>query len=176
MNLFGPVTRAVALAGVLLAAGAAPAFAGPAEMAILEAYIGSWNGKGTLRGAQEETVVCKMSLSKGNGTKLNYTGRCSLAGAQLSVTGTIAYVEENRRYEAVMNSGIGDFRGMAIGQKRGDGVVFDLKQRGTDDAGNDMQIASTVTLSGGNKMAVTFHASFLSTGDTIDANVPFSKS
>ena len=82
MNLFGPVARAVAVAGVLMAAGAMPAFAGPAEMALLESYIGSWNGKGTLKGAQEETVVCKMSLSKGNGTKLNYTGRCSLAGAR----------------------------------------------------------------------------------------------
>lgn len=176
MNLFGPVARAAAVAGVLLVAGAVPAFAGPAEMAVLEAYIGSWNGKGTLKGAQEETVVCKMSLSKGNGTKLNYTGRCSLAGAQLSVTGTIAYVDANKRYEAVMNSGIGDFRGIAIGVKRGDGIVFDLKQRGLDDAGNDMQIASTVTLTGGNKMGVTFHASFVSTGDTIDANVPFTKS
>lgn len=175
MNLFGPVARAAAVAGVLLVSGAAPAFAGPAEMALLEAYIGSWNGKGTLKGASEETVVCKMSLSKGNGSKLNYTGRCSLAGAQLSVTGTIAYVDANNRYEAVMNSGIGDFRGVAVGQKKGDGVVFDLKQRGVDDAGNDMQIASTVTLSGGNKMAVTFHASFVSTGDTIDANVPFTK-
>ncbi len=176
MNLFGPVARAAALAGVMLVAGAAPAFAGPAEMSLLESYAGSWNGKGTLTGAQTETVVCKMSLSKGNGTKLNYTGRCSLAGAQLSVTGTIAYVDANKRYEAVMNSGIGDFRGVAIGQKKGDGIVFDLKQRGTDDSGNDMQIASTVTLSGGNKMAVTFHASFVSTGDTIDANVPFTKS
>jgi hypothetical protein len=175
MNLFGPVTRAVAVAGVLLAAGAMPAFAGPAEMAVLEAYIGSWNGKGTLKGAEEETVVCKMSLSKGNGTKLNYTGRCSLAGAQLSVTGTIAYVDANKRYEAVMNSGIGGFRGVAIGVKKGDGIVFDLKQRAEDDSGNDVSIAASVSLSGGNKMGVTFHAVFNETGDTIDATVPFNK-
>ena len=115
MKLFGPVARAAAIAGVLVAAGAAPAFAGPAEMALLESYAGSWNGKGTLTGAQQETVVCKMSLSKGNGTKLNYTGRCSLAGAQLSVTGTIAYVDAKKRYEAVMNSGIGGFRGAQTG-------------------------------------------------------------
>jgi hypothetical protein len=176
MNLFGPVTRAVAVAGVLLAAGAMPAFAGPAEMALLENYIGTWNGKGTIKGAQDETVVCKMSLSKGNGTKLNYTGRCSMAGAQLSVTGTIAYVDANKRYEAVMNSGLGGFRGVAIGVKKGDGVVFDLKQRAEDDSGNDVSIASTVALSGGNKMGVTFHAVFNDTGDTIDASIPFSKS
>ena len=176
MNLFGPVARAVAVAGVLMSAGAMPAFAGPAEMALLESYIGTWNGKGTMKAAQDETVVCKMSLSKGNGTKLNYTGRCSFVGAQLSVTGTIAYVEENRRYEAVMNSGVGGFRGVAIGVKRGDGVVFDLKQRAEDDSGNDVSIASTVALSGGNKMSVSFHAVFNETGDTIDASVPFTKS
>lgn len=176
MNLFGPVARAVAVAGVLVAAGAMPAFAGPAEMALLENYIGTWNGKGTLRGAQQETVVCKMSLSKGNGTKLNYTGRCSMAGAQLSVTGTIAYVEANKRYEAVMNSGVGGFRGVAIGVKKGDGVVFNLKQRAEDDSGNDVSIASTVSLSGGNKMGVSFHAVFNESGDTIDASIPFAKS
>lgn len=176
MKLFGPVARAAAIAGVLVAAGAAPAFAGPAEMALLESYAGSWNGKGTLTGAQQETVVCKMSLSKGNGTKLNYTGRCSLAGAQLSVTGTIAYVDAKNRYEAVMNSGIGGFRGVAVGVKKGSGIVFDLKQRAEDDSGNDVSIASTVTLTGGNKMAVKFHAVFNDTGDTIDASVPFTKS
>jgi hypothetical protein len=175
MKLIGPVTRAVAAAGVLLAAAALPAFAGPAEMALLEAYAGTWNGKGVLTGAQQEPVTCKMSLSKGNGTKLNYTGRCALAGAQLSVTGTIAYVEASKRYEAVMNSGVGGFRGVAIGQKRGDNIVFDLRQRAEDDSGNDVSIASTVTLKGGKSMDVVFHAVFNETGDTIDARVPFEK-
>lgn len=175
MKLFGPVTRALAIAGVI-AASAMPALAGPAEIGLLEQYAGSWNGKGILKGAQDETVVCKMSLSKGNGGKLNYTGRCSMAGAQISVTGTIAYVDANRRYEAVMNSGIGNFRGVAIGQKKGDGIVFDIKQRGEDDSGNDVSFASTVSLSGGNKMAVTFDATFNETGDTLAASVPFTKS
>ncbi len=175
MKLFGPVARAVALAGALIVAGALPAFAGPAEMAVLEAYVGTWNGKGTLKAAQDETVVCKMSLSKGNGSKLNYTGRCQLAGAQLSVTGTIAYVDANKRYEAVMNSGVGGFRGVAIGLKKGESIVFDLKQRAEDDSGNDVSIASTVTLKGGNSMAVAFHAQFVDTGDTLDASIPFTK-
>jgi hypothetical protein len=129
-----------------------------------------------LTGAEQQTVTCKMSMTKGNGTKLNYTGRCQLAGAQLAVTGTIAYVDANKRYEAVMNSGIGGFRGVAVGQKRGDGIVFDLKQRAEDDSGNDISISSTVTLSGGDKMSVSFHAVFNDSGDTIDAKVPFTKS
>lgn len=174
MKLFGPVTRALAIAG-MIAAGSLPALAGPAEIALLEVYAGSWNGSGVLKGAQDEKITCKMSLTKGNGGKLNYTGRCSVAGAQISVTGTIAYVDAKKRYEAVMNTGIGNFRGVAIGQKRGDGLVFDIRQRGEDDSGNDVTFSSTVTLSGGNKMAVGFDATFNESGDTLAATVPFTK-
>ena len=175
MNLLGPVTRAVVLTGALLCAGAAPALAGPAEIAVLEKYLGTWKGKGTLTGAQTETVVCKMSMSSGNGGKVNYTGRCSLAGQQLSVTGTIAYIDASHRYEAVMNSGIGGFRGVAVGQRSGDKIIFDLQQRADDDAGNDISISSKVILSG-KSMSVDFHAKFNDTGDTIDAKVPFEMS
>jgi hypothetical protein len=173
MTLFGPVTRAIIVAGIV-AAGTMPALAGPAEIAALDKYLGTWNGKGQVTGAQTQPVSCKMALSSGNGGKLNYTGRCSLGGAQLSVTGTIAYVDANKRYEAVMNSGVGGFRGVAIGQKQGDKIVFDLKQRADDDQGNDISIAAKVVLSG-SSMAVDFHATFNDTGDTIDAKVPFTK-
>lgn len=91
------------------------------------------------------------------------------------MTGTIAYVDANKRYEAVMNSGVGGFRGVAIGQKRGDTIIFDLKQRANDDAGNDVSIASSVTLSGGNRIGVKFHAVFNANGDTLDAQIPFAK-
>lgn len=174
MNLFGPVARALAIAVPLVVSG--PAWAGPAEMALLEQYIGSWNGKGVLQSAENEPVSCKMSLSKGNGTKLNFTGRCSMAGAQLSVAGTIAYVEANKRYEAAMTTGMGGFRGVAIGQKRGDNIVFDLRDRAKDDSGNDVSITSSVTLKGGNTMAVSFKAVFNESGDTISTSIPFSKS
>lgn len=173
MNLLGPLSRAIVLAGVL-SAGALPALAGPAEIAALDKYLGTWNGKGTVSGAQSQAVTCKMALSHGNGGKLNYTGRCSLGGAQLSVTGTIAYVDANHRYEAVMNSGIGGFRGVAIGQKQGDRIVFDLHQRADDNEGNDISIAATVTLAG-DAIQCDFHAVFNDTGDKVDAKVPFTK-
>lgn len=173
MNLLGPLSRAIVLAGVL-SAGALPALAGPAEIAALDKYLGTWNGKGTVSGAQSQAVTCKMALSHGNGGKLNYTGRCSLGGAQLSVTGTIAYVDANHRYEAVMNSGIGGFRGVAVGQRQGDKIVFDLRQRADDNEGNDITIAAKVVLAG-TTMSVDFHATFNDTGDKIDANVPFTK-
>src|SRR4051812_142944 len=76
MKLFGPLTGAIALAGTV-AAFAMPALAGPAEIAALDKYLGTWNGKGQVTGAQTNQVTCKMALSAGNGGKLNYTGRCS---------------------------------------------------------------------------------------------------
>ena len=74
-----------------------------------------------------------------------------------------------------MNSGVGGFRGVAVGQLSGDKIVFDLHQRADDDAGNDITIAATVVLQHSDSMSVDFHATFNSTGDKIDANVPFSK-
>jgi hypothetical protein len=73
-----------------------------------------------------------------------------------------------------MNSGIGGFRGVAIGQKSGSNIVFDLQQRANDNAGNDISINSKIVLSG-KTISVDFHAKFNDTGDTIDAKIPFSK-
>jgi hypothetical protein len=174
MKLLGPLTRALVLGGMVAFAGAAPAMAGPTEIAALEKYLGTWNGKGTLTGAQSQTVSCKMALSSGNGGKVNYTGRCQLSGAQLSVTGTIAYIDDNHRYEAVMNSGIGGFRGVAIGKLNGSTISFDLQQRANDDEGNDISISAQIVLQG-DKISCVFHAKFNDSGDTIDAKVPFTK-
>ena len=176
MTLFGSAARAFAVAIPMTAAALAPAFAGPAEMALLEQYIGTWNGKGTMKADQNEPVTCKMQLSKGNGTKLNLAGRCNMAGATISVAGTIAYVDANNRYEAVMTTGMGGFRGVAIGQKRGETIVFDLKDRAKDDDGKDVAINSAVTLKGGNTMAVSFSATFADSGVTWATSLPFTKS
>jgi hypothetical protein len=172
MKLFGPLSRAILLGGVLSCAGVLPAMAAPADVALLKTYLGTWTGKGTLSGAQTQPVSCKLSLTSGNNDKVNYTGRCSIAGQQLSITGTIAYVDTAHRYEAVMNSGIGGFRGVAVGQKSGSNIVFNIQQRTKDDANNDIQIAAKMVLSG-KTMSVDFHATFVSTGDTIDAKIPF---
>jgi hypothetical protein len=176
MKLLGRVMRAAAIAAVIGAAVVMPALAADApEIAALKEYLGTWNGKGTISGAQTQDVSCKMSLSAGNGGKLNYTGRCNLAGVQLSITGTIAWVEANNRYEAVMNSGIGGFRGVAIGKASGANIVFDLKQRADDNEGNDISIDAKVVLSNKTKMSVDFNATFNDSGDSIHAKVPFAK-
>ena len=83
MTHFQPLVRIAAIAGLIAATGVAvaPAFAGPAEMALLKSYEGSWKGKGQVVGADTETVTCRMLLSAGNDDKVNYSGRCALAGS-----------------------------------------------------------------------------------------------
>ena len=165
MTFLGPLSRAAALAGILLSAGfaTAPAFAGPNEVALLKSYIGEWRGRGTLVGASTESVVCRLSLSQGNQDKINYSGRCTLAGTNLSVAGTIAYVDAARRYEAAMTSNA-TFSGIAV----------NLKERTPDEEGKDMNIAAQIALNG-NAISVAFEVVYVESGDSLRADVPFSR-
>lgn len=174
MTLFRRLTRAAALVGLLLAGGsAAPAFAGPAEVALIQSYIGEWRGRGVLVGAERETVVCRLTLTQGNQDKVNYSGRCTLAGTQLSIAGTIAYVEASRRYEAAMTSNA-TFTGIAVGQKRGNGLIFNLRERDQDEEGKDLNISAQINLNG-NAIDVTFDVVYVESGDSLHAEVPFSR-
>ena len=175
MSYFGPLTRAVALAGLLVTGGIAttPAFAAPADVALLKSYIGDWRGRGVLVGANSETVVCRLSLTQGNQDKVNYNGRCTLAGTQLAVAGTMAYVEANKRFEAAMSSNA-TFTGVAVGQKRGGGLVFNLRERDQDETGKDMSISAQISLTA-NAINVVFEVVYVESGDSLRAEVPFSK-
>ena len=175
MTSFDRLTQAVALAGVLLAGGTAmaPALAGPAETALLQSYIGDWRGRGTLIGANTETVVCRLALTPGNQDKVNYNGRCSLAGTQLTVAGTMAYVEASRRYEAVMSSNA-TFNGVAIGQKRGSGLLFNLRERDEDEDGKELAISAQINLVQ-DSIGVIFDVIYVENGDSLRAEVPFTR-
>ena len=174
MKLFGPLSRTLALAGLFsVALFSAPAMAAKADVELLQSYIGQWKGRGQLVGAESETVVCRLTLTQGNQDKVNYSGRCSLAGTNLSVTGTLAYNDSANRYEAAMTSNA-TFNGLAVGKKSGNGVVFNLKERGEDEEGNDMTISAQIALNSG-KIAVQFNVVFNSTGDQLRASVPFTK-
>ena len=170
---FGPLSRAAALAGLLAAAGAVPALAAPADVALLKSYIGDWRGRGVLVGANTETVVCRMSLSEGNQDKVNYSGRCTLAGTQLSVAGTMAYIEASRRFEAAMSSNA-TFTGIAVGQQRGNGLVFNLRERDKDEEGKDLNITAQITLQE-EAIRVVFEVVYVESGDSLRAEVPFSR-
>jgi hypothetical protein len=173
MTVFGPLWRAAALAGLLAMAGAAPALSAPADVALLKSYIGEWRGRGVLVGANTETVLCRMSLTQGNQDKVNYNGRCTLAGSQLSVAGTMAYVEANKRFEAAMSSNA-TFTGVAVGQKRGNSLVFNLRERERDEKGKDLSISAQITLSN-DTIKVVFDVVYIENGDSLRAEVPFSR-
>jgi hypothetical protein len=175
MSYFRPWARAIALAGLVFSSGlaTAPAFAAPEDVALLQSYIGDWRGRGTLTGENKESVVCRLSLSAGNNDKVNYSGRCTLAGKVLSINGTLAYIDASRRFEAAMTSNA-TFTGIAVGQKRGKGLVFNLREREQDDEGKEFNISADITL---NPQAITvgFNVVYVESGETIRADVPFSK-
>jgi hypothetical protein len=175
MMTFGSLTRAAALAGLLLSAvaGSVPAMAAPADVALLKSYIGEWRGRGVVIGASEESVVCRLSLTEGNGDKVNYNGRCALAGTNLSVAGTIAYIDASRRYEAAMTSNA-TFTGIAVGQKRGSGLIFNLRERDQDEEGKDLNISAQIQLNN-NDIQVSFEVVYVESGDSLRAEVPFSR-
>jgi len=151
-----------------------PSMAGPEEHAMLLGFIGDWRGEGALVGGdRNEPFRCRLSITQGNQSKINYAGRCSLANMNLSVSGTIAYSDQNRRYEAAMSSNAG-FTGMAVGQQRGGQIVFDLSQRQEDQGGNDVAMGSRIFLIGEN-ITVEFQVEFNDSGDILTATVPFAR-
>ncbi|MET3925487.1 hypothetical protein [Devosia sp. 2618] len=175
MSIFGVLSRAMAVATVVAAMGGAvaPAIAAPADVALIKSYIGEWRGRGTLVGATTETVVCRLSLTQGNQDKVNYSGRCTLAGTQLSVAGTMAYVEANKRYEAAMTSNA-TFTGIAVGQKRAGGLVFNLREREQDEHGKPLNITAQIFLRP-DAITVAFEVVYVENGDNLRADVPFTK-
>ncbi|MDR3472680.1 MAG: hypothetical protein P4M09_13505 [Devosia sp.] len=170
-----PLARKIGVVWVIIAAAGAvvPAYAGPAEVALLKSYEGSWKGTGKVVGTDTEMVNCRMSLTPGNDDKVNYAGRCALAGSNLSINGTLAYIENSHRYEGAMTSNV-NFSGVAVGQKTGAGIVFNLVSRGQNE-GVTIEIRAGITLTP-NGIIVNFKATDVDTGKVINAVVPFAKS
>ncbi len=169
----GPLTRAIALAGLLLSAAALPASAAPSDVALIQSYIGEWRGRGVVIGATQESVVCRLALSQGNQDKVNYNGRCTLAGTTLSIAGTMAYIDASKRFEAVMSSNA-TFNGVAVGQKRGQSLIFNLREREKDEEGKDLNITSQIVLNR-DTIQVSFEVVYVESGDSLRAEVPFSR-
>jgi hypothetical protein len=161
----------VVLAGL---AGGAPAFAGPAEETMLASYVGNWRGESVLQGSDTpEPFRCRLSVTPGNAGKINYTGRCALINMNLSVSGTVGYIEERRHFEAVMTSNAG-FSGTAVGKVSSREIGFDLIERQRDRGGNDLAIGSKLFLVG-DSIRVEFQVEFNNSGKLLTASVPFSR-
>lgn len=166
-----------ALAIVIICAStaslSAPALSAPADIELLKSYIGDWKGRGTTtNGGNTETVVCKLDITNSDQSKVKYNGRCTLAGGNLSIAGTLAFVEDKNRFEAVMSSNT-TFSGVAIGQRRGSGIDFRLKDR-NEETGADITINAGMALKSGN-IEVDFSVTDTASGNRIIAKVPFSK-
>ena len=152
----------------------APAMAGPQELAVLTSYIGDWRGSSALvGGGKSEPFTCRLSVAKGNQEKVNYTGRCSLVSANLSISGTIAFNDSQQRYEAAMSSNAG-FTGLAIGRLQGQRISFDLQERDKDKSGSDVRIGSRILLVNGD-ITVDFEVEFNDSGEVLRASVPFAR-
>jgi len=173
MNRLRPVAFAAALAGLIAVAGAPlPASAAQEDIALLKSYLGDWTGAGQLKGSAPERVQCKISLTPGNQDKVNYSGRCAVAGQTLSVRGSIAYNDGGRRYEAAMTSNVG-FSGVAVGKKSGDGVLFNIKQRGEQENAT-FEISAAIALQKG-QIQMDFSFKDVNSGQGGSASVPFKK-
>ena len=166
------VTTLIAIA--LSSFAAAPAQSGQAEMDLLATYIGNWSGEGLMKGGDfPEKFRCRLTVAKGNQLKINYAGRCKLVNMNLSVSGTIEYDDQGRRYQAIMSSNAG-FTGTAVGRKSGSRISFDLAERQTDRGGNDVRIGSLLILEN-NTITVDFEVEFNNSGQLLTARVPFRK-
>jgi hypothetical protein len=152
----------------------APALAGPAEMDLLSGYVGNWKGEGVMvGGAQPEPFRCRMQVQKGNQAKVNFAGRCTLVNFNLSVSGTIAFNDKTRHYEAAMSSNAG-FSGVAAGRIDGDNISFDLAAQEVDKGGNQMKIGSKVALIA-DTITIDFNIEFNNSGNVLTAKVPFTR-
>lgn len=179
MNFAGPLSRIVALAGltVLSTSAIAPAFAAKADIELIQSYVGTWKGgsqlNGQFRGKPAGKVSCSMSLSPGNGDKVNFAGNCALAGTTMTVKGTIVYNEAGKRYEAAMTSNV-SFSGIAIGKRQGGGILFSFKEKdqGVDGMGG-LDVNASILLNP-EKIAVKFDVAF-DNGEKLSASVPFTK-
>jgi hypothetical protein len=165
---------AVLAVAVVSGLALAPAQAGEQELSLLSSYVGNWKGAGELVGGEKpESFRCRLAVTKGNQAKINYAGRCTLVDMNLSVSGTIAFDDKAQRYQAAMSSNAG-FTGIAIGQKKGDTIAFDLSEKQVDRGGNNIRIGSKIMLIG-DSITVDFEVEFNESGDVLTASVPFAR-
>lgn len=179
MRTAGPLSRAAALAGltVLSMSAPLPAHAAKADVELIQSYIGTWKGasevKGKFRGKDGGRVSCSMSMSPGNGDKVNFSGNCALAGTTMTVRGTIVYNDAGKRYEAAMTSNV-SFSGVAIGKRQGKGIQFTFKEKDKEvDGMGGLDVNASILLNP-ERIAVNFDVAF-DNGDALSATVPFTK-
>lgn len=172
MNAVRTIVRAAALAGAFAALPVAtPSFAAQADLDLLASYVGNWTGRGTLSAGQQagESVACTLNVTPypGEPNKLRIESRCVLAGGRMSMVGTLAYVEQSNRYEAIVTTNT-RYAGQAVGVRRGNSVDFNLQ------ATSGENITAGIALNGG-RIEVAFRLTDPRTGEQTSATIPFSQ-
>ena len=130
MTLAKTFARAVLFAA-LIAPVAAPAMAGPNEIAYLQRLVATWTGKGKISGEDGGNVACRMVI-KAAGDRLNFNGRCAVAGGSTSqsFSGRISYDDKQGAY-------VSSSQGNSVaGKKSGNTLTFattmaDLRGKGS---------------------------------------------
>ena len=167
-----PLQTLAALALLLLSPIALPSatLAAGSDAAMLQSYLGSYTGSGSISSSPPQTVRCRLNLQSAGPSKVNYTGRCSAGGASFSMTGVFSAIKGH--IEAAMSSSTG-MTATVVGVKRGGGVVFTSKQQDVSE-GHDRTITSSFALTGGT-LSVDFSVLDNKTGKTSAGTIPFSK-
>ena len=173
-SYFRPILTGFILALALVQA--APTLAAQRDVDLLQSYVGSWTGRGTMgSGDNEETVKCSLAVTSGNmPTRVQFNGRCALAGGTVSLKGTMGFIEERNRFEAILNSDITFLQGQtAIGRRSGSGIVFTMRPSNPD-TNSDLDIAVDMALKSG---IITVDAKVTDTasGNSTTAKVPLEK-
>ncbi len=174
-NAGRPGARAALGVAILIAGGigiGTPALSAPADLELIQSYVGEWRGRGVMsaQGRENETVVCRLSITRSSAEKINYRGRCTLAGGNMSMNGTLAYFSANNRFEAVMTSNTA-FTGVAIGRRSGKNVTFNLQAK--DDEGGVSNVRAGFGLVDGD-IKVDFEVT-QANGEKIVADIPFDR-
>ncbi len=151
-----------------------PSLASNDDVSLLQSYIGTWKGLGeiTRDNGDVESVKCKVNIIQSNQGRVGYKGRCAFAGGNFSIAGTMAYIAEKERFEAVMSTST-SFSGVAIGKRDGDNLVFKLSDKNAD-TGDSFKIDSNISLIDG-ELSIAFTAENITTGRMIKVAVPFSQ-
>ncbi|HVX81028.1 MAG: hypothetical protein ACTHOR_03895 [Devosia sp.] len=155
-----------------LALTAVPAIAGPSENTFLASLAGNYIGKSTVtdQNGKPQPVTCRLTVAGSTG-RATYNGRCSMAGATFSMTGTVAFV--GGKYVAAM-SGSNGISGNANGVFRGGRVTFSNSGHDTT-AGGNRDVVSTLSLAPGD-IRVNFGVRDNKTGKTMRGTIPFRRS
>ena len=125
-------------------------------------------------GTKPEAFSCRLRIVKGNQAKINYTGRCTSAGNNVSLSGTISYDDASHSYKAAMSSSAG-YQGTAAGRVRGDAITFDLAGRQSDRSGNVADVQTRITLAGSKSIVLDYRVKLSDSPKVLTASVPFRK-